>query len=59
MQEAEQILDSAGGKPDADALTRGQQKKIEEIEKEPAVKKPRLSKDNTMVETAKVCLKIF
>ncbi|XP_064598727.1 high mobility group protein hmg-12-like [Liolophura sinensis] len=44
-------------KPDADALTRGQQRKIDEISSEkipqsPA-KKPRMSKDNTMVGTAK------
>ncbi len=42
-------------RPDADALTRGQQKKITEITSEkPSPKKVRIAKDNTMVGTAKV-----
>ncbi|XP_050413586.1 uncharacterized protein LOC126828048 [Patella vulgata] len=56
-KEGEAVLDSLGGKPDADAATRGQQKKIEAIQKEtkedPPAKKPKLAKDGTMVATAK------
>lgn len=51
-QEAEALLGS--NKPDVDAQTRGQQKKIEEINAEqPPAKKAKLAKDNTMVATAK------
>ncbi|KAL3862273.1 hypothetical protein ACJMK2_008255 [Sinanodonta woodiana] len=41
--------------PDQDALTRGQQKKIEDIQNETAspAKKPRMTKNATMVNTAK------
>ncbi|XP_052285126.1 ABC transporter F family member 4-like isoform X1 [Dreissena polymorpha] len=40
--------------PDADALTRGQQKKLEDIQAEkPSPKKPKLSKHTTMAATAK------
>ena len=47
----------ASGKPDEDALTRGQQKQIEKISAEkPAAKKARMSRDSTMVNTAKVSL---
>lgn len=53
LQEAEQLLGS--DKPDADAMTRGQQKKIEEISKEaPSPKKARMQKQGTMAVTAKV-----
>lgn len=52
-KEAEVILD--GNKPDADAKTRGQDKKLEEIkaEEEPPAKKSKLAKDTTMAVTAK------
>jgi len=52
-KEANALLDDAG-RPDEDALTRGQQKQIEDInaEKAPA-KKAKLSKATTMVNTAK------
>ena len=49
---------AAVGKPDADAHTRGQQKKIDEIQAEPPAKKPRLSKETTMAGTAKVCVSL-
>ena len=55
LQEAAQIL--GDDKPDADAMTRGQQKKIDEISKEvPAspAKKARMQKEGTMAATAKV-----
>lgn len=43
------------GKPDEDAHTRGQQKKIEEMQaEEPAPKKTKLARDSTMAATAKV-----
>lgn len=55
LQEAEQLL--GGDKPDADAMTRGQQKKIDEISKEaPSPKKARMQKQGTMAVTAKVYL---
>lgn len=56
LQEAEQLL--GADKPDADAMTRGQQKKIEEISKEaPSTpKKVRIQKQGTMAATAKVCI---
>jgi len=55
IQEAKDLLGAAA--PDADALTRGQQKKIEDIQAEkPSPKKPKLSKNTTMAATAKVCL---
>lgn len=52
-KEAERIL--GDDRPDADALTRGQQKQIDVINKEapPTPKKARLSKDTTMAATAK------
>lgn len=52
-KEAKEIL--AGEEPDQDAMTRGQQKKIEEIQAEkPAPKKPaKMSKNTTMAATAK------
>lgn len=56
-KEGERLLDSAGGAPDEDAQTRGQQRKLEEIKNETApespAKKARLAKDTTMVATAK------
>lgn len=53
-QEAEAFLDESG-RPDEDALTRGQQKKIENMQAEkPAAKKAKLSKAGTMAVTAKV-----
>ena len=53
LQEAKELL--AGATPDQDAMTRGQQKKIEEIQSEkPAPKKPKMSKNTTMAATAKV-----
>ena len=52
-QEANALL--GGNKPDQDALTRGQQKKIAEISAEkPAAKRGRMAKAGTMVGTAKV-----
>ncbi|XP_013393989.1 proline-rich receptor-like protein kinase PERK2 isoform X2 [Lingula anatina] len=51
-KEGAAILASVG-KPDEDAQTRGQQKKIEEIQAEPPAKKPRMQKETTMAETAK------
>ncbi|XP_071110088.1 uncharacterized protein [Haliotis cracherodii] len=56
-KEGEQFLEAAGGTVDADALTRSQQKKIEEIQsetsEEPSPKKPKMSKEGTMAVTAK------
>ena len=53
FQEAKELL--AGASPDADAMTRGQQKKIEEIQAEkPSPKKAKMSKQGTMAATAKV-----
>ena len=55
FQEAKELL--AGASPDADAMTRGQQKKIEEIQAEkPSPKKGKMSKQGTMAATAKVCI---
>jgi len=53
-KDAEAFLE-AEGRPDEDALTRTQQKKIDEInaEKPSPAKKSRLSRDNTMAATAK------
>ena len=44
-------------KPDADAQTRGQNKQIADLKKEPEppVKKAKLAKNVTMAATAKVC----
>ena len=55
VQEGEAFL-AEKGKPDPDAVTRGQQQQLDAIqtEAETAAKKPRLTKDNTMVATAKV-----
>ncbi|CAH1775029.1 unnamed protein product [Owenia fusiformis] len=56
-KEGEALLE-ASGKPDPDAKTRGEQKKIDEIQaeeaeaEEPTPKKPRISKDTTMKATA-------
>ncbi|KAL4221692.1 hypothetical protein ACF0H5_019947 [Mactra antiquata] len=51
-KEAKDLL--GANAPDADALTRGQQKKIENIQAEkPSPKKPKLSKNTTMAATAK------
>ncbi|WAR15196.1 hypothetical protein MAR_005301 [Mya arenaria] len=51
-KEAKDLLGAAA--PDSDAMTRGQQKKIEEIQSEkPSPKKPKLSKNTTMAATAK------
>lgn len=51
-KEAKVLL--AGGAPDQDAMTRGQQKKIEDIHSEkPSPKKPKMSKNTTMAATAK------
>jgi hypothetical protein len=54
LKEAEQLLGT--DKPDVDALTRGQQKKIKEISEEaPSTpKKVRIQKQGTMAATAKV-----
>ena len=53
FQEAEALL--ASGKPDEDALTRGQQKQLEKIHAEkPTPKKSKMARDSTMVNTAKV-----
>jgi len=58
-KEAEDILNSTGGKPDPDAQTRGQQRKIDEISEEKEnddetspKKKPRLSREGTIDQTA-------
>ena len=54
FQEAKELL--GGDTPDEDALTRGQQKKIEDIQSEkPSPKKAKMSKHTTMAATAKVC----
>ena len=54
FQEAATYLDGKG-KPDEDAFTRGQQKKIEEISSEkPPSKKAKMARDSTMAGTAKV-----
>ncbi|XP_053379556.1 uncharacterized protein LOC123527889 [Mercenaria mercenaria] len=52
VSEAKTLL--GAGAPDADALTRGQQKKIQDIQAEkPSPKKPKMSKNTTMAATAK------
>jgi len=52
-KEAATYLDGKG-KPDEDAFTRGQQKKIEEISSEkPPSKKAKMARDSTMAGTAK------
>lgn len=57
FQEAKNLLGTNA--PDEDAHTRGQQKKIEDIQAEkPSPKKPKLSKNTTMAATAKVLLYI-
>ncbi|XP_025081486.1 nucleolin-like isoform X3 [Pomacea canaliculata] len=56
-KEGEQLLENAGGKPDPDAQTRGQQRKIDEIKSETVpespAKKAKLTKESTMAATAK------
>lgn len=51
-KEAEELLKD--GKPDEDALTRGQQKQLDGIKDEkPSPKKAKMARDNTMAATAK------
>ena len=45
------------GRPDEDVVTRGQQRKLDDIyDEEPASKAPRLAKASTMTETVAVSL---